>query len=145
MNYISVSDPRFDKIASMMPDCCVCEIHEVETDHNNFDERVSKLGKPKILQMFHGTKSDNIHSIIEEGLKSSYNKVSAYGVGTYFSPDVKFSLKGYTDIGPSEMSYVFLCDVIEQEAKRGNNQIYVCPKDDSFAIRYLISFYKLAK
>jgi hypothetical protein len=141
MDYISVSDPRFDKIASMMPECCILEIHEIEKDYNDFDKR--NLNK-KTLKLFHGTKHSVIHSIIEEGLKTSYNKISAYGKGVYFSPNVNFSMTGYTDIGPNDMSYVFLCDVIEQEAKKCNKDIYVCEDDNSHRIRYLISFYKLA-
>ena len=142
MNYLPLSDPKFDKIASLMPDCCVLEIHEIENEYNDFEVLAKNK---KVIQLFHGTKHNNIHSIIEEGLKTSYNKVSAYGKGVYFSDCVKFSMSGYTDISPDERSYVFLCDVIESEVKKGSNRIFVCPNDNSHRVKYLISFYKLAK
>jgi hypothetical protein len=145
METIKLSDPVFDKIISLMTDCCVINIQKVNRCHDNYDKRVVKLMSQKdidIKQMFHGTKANNVESIVEKGLMASLNVISAYGKGTYFSPNVKFSLNQYTDKNYAELSYVFLCDVILNDTKGNKSNIYVCPRDDSFMIKYLISFYK---
>lgn len=144
MKTVNLSDPEFDRIAGLMPDCCIVQIQKVLEEKQGFDKRFQELNKPLIKEMFHGTKSYYVKSILEQGLKSANNRVSAYGIGTYFSPDVKVSLNGYTDKGSaSELSYVFLCDVIVKDTGGNKSTIYVCPRDDSFRIKYLISFYKI--
>lgn len=145
MEYIETSDPEFDRIASMMPDCCIVEIKKVLDDLQCFYNR-NDIEDKKTREMFHGTKSKFVNNILSEGLRSYANKISAYGKGTYFSPDIKLSLFSYTDKDDklnNELSYVFLCDVIVDETKGNGSNIYVCPRDDSFRIKYLISFYKV--
>lgn len=147
MEYINISDPEFQRIADMMPDCCVMEIRKMKNNTNDYNTRLKFLrdsSQPAtVKEMFHGTKFEHINSIIAQGLRASFNKVSAYGKGTYFSPDVKFSLSGYTNKSERDkLSYVFLCDVIKEDTKGNGTNIYVSPSDDSFQIKYLISFYK---
>lgn len=151
---LKLANPEFDRIASLMPDCCPVEIIPiVSTNTENYDKRLAELIEkskqsdknkaPIIKEMFHGTKAQYVESIIVQGLKASYNRTSAYGKGTYFSPHVKFSLNGYTNKGLDEMSYVFVCDVIVNDTKGNKSTIYVCPNDNSFLIKYLVKFYKL--
>lgn len=134
-----MSDPEFDRIASLMPDCCICQIQVVNLEQD-FEKRTDN---PKTREMFHGTKARYVNNILNEGLRGSYNVTSAYGKGTYFSPDVKMSLFNYADRSRTDqISYVFLCDVVENEANGNKTNIFVCPRDDSFRIKYLINFYK---
>lgn len=148
MDMLSVASPEFDRIANLMPDCCIIGIEKIKQDHKAFDKCIAEFYQnktPVIVEMFHGTKSQYVDRIIEEGLKSSYNVTSAFGKGTYFSPNIKLSLNSYTDKNKSnELSYVFLCDVIKDNTKGNGVDIFVCPRDDSFMIKYLISFYKNA-
>ena len=134
---------EYNEIASLLPKCCVTEIRSIENGTQGPFEIRSK-GK-KTQRMFHGTKKHSVIPIIKEGLKTDANVTSAYGRGTYFSPDPMFSLKGYTDGSRDELSYVFLCDIIMDETKKGTEFIYVCPRDESHCLRYLIVFYKQAE
>ena len=141
---LSTSDEEFNRVADLVameyPDGCVVRVEKVNTITNNYNLEPGD----KVREMYHGTKASSVGSIIQSGLKSSYNKVSAFGVGTYFSPTIKLSLLTYTDKSLHGLSYVFLCDVIENKTNGNKSTIYVCPSDDSFKIKYLISFYKKA-
>jgi len=125
-----------------MPDCCIVEIRKYGKENTEFEDRIGSMESPQVVEMFHGTKFEYVNNILSEGLKSSYNRTSAYGKGTYFSPDVKFSLVNYTNKSQNDISYVFLCSVIVDDTNGNKTNIYVCPRNDSFKIDYLISFYK---
>ena len=144
LEIISLCSNEFDRIAGLMPDCCVIQIERVNQSNEEYEDRISKVKDPIIKEMFHGTKSKNVPDILDQGLKASKNVISAYGKGTYFSPDVKLSLNSYTDKNKyNDMSYVFLCDVILNDTGGNKKNIYVCPQDHSFKLKYLISFYKV--
>ena len=127
----------------MLPTFCIAEILEVYNDPLPFAIRLSNTKNPKVKEMYHGTKSQYVHGILRNGLKASHNRVSAYGKGTYFSPQARLSLFSYTNKSSiDELSYVFLCDVIVNDTGGNKRNIYVCPRDDSFRIKYLIRFFK---
>jgi hypothetical protein len=141
---VDIFSDEFDRISKMLDGFCIAEIIEIRMDPTDFVTRVSTIKKPVIKEMFHGTKSVYVESILKNGLKSSFNRVSAYGKGTYFSPFAKTSLYGYTDrCKEDDLSYVFLCDIIVNDTKGNKSNIYVCPRDDSFRIKYLIRFFKI--
>ena len=137
--FISVADPEFERICKLMPDRCIMQIQVIEPNAN-FVGNWRANDTPELVEMFHGTQSYNVLSILNEGLKSNYNKRSAYGKGTYFSPSPTYSLNNYSDqVG---YAYVFLCELMKDKVKKGTKQIYVCSEDDAFQIKYLIYFYK---
>lgn len=153
LEYVSLSDKDFDRIASKIdkeyPESCIVSIERVIRDRSVFDERVLKIksegNDPEVTEMFHGTKEKYVDSILKLGFLSEKNTTSAYGVGTYFSPMVRLSLTGYTDISKkSELSYVFLCEIIKSEAGGNGKDIFVCPDDDTCIPTFLIRFYKNA-
>jgi len=97
------------------------------TNHENrkaFDEfvEVNALKKDGITRLFHGTKNENVWSILTTGLKNRPPEgVSicgkAYGWGTYFAPDAQKSL-GYTSRwgakwtqGGSDQGILMICAV----------------------------------
>ena len=142
---LKMADPEWDRIASMIyetyQNACIIQIDIVHSDPTGYEKR---RGNSEIKEMFHGTKDKFVRNILKEGLKSEYNRISALGKGTYFSPYIKTSLLSYTNTGKDGLSYVFLCDIIMSDTE-GGGHIYVCPRDDSFLIKYLIRFHKNAK
>ncbi len=156
---VSLRNPEWGRVADLVaknyPNSCIIRIESVVSrNQDEYDTRLGKLGitpeepkdrteKSPVWEMFHGTKEKYVPGILKEGLKCSKNVVSAYGKGTYFSPFIKTSLHGYTDVSRStKLSYVFLCDVVMKDTGGNKSNIYVCPRDDSFVIKYLIRFHK---
>ena len=172
---ISVSDKQFDVIASKItesyPNACVSFVEKINNSYliecyESRKESIIKcrgLDKVKEIQVFHGTKHNNIDSIIENGFKVRWNETSAYGRGTYFSTRANYS-KNYSNIDPNEFSYMFICNIIVGNCIKGSNDmtintelydnavdnlkrpsIYVTPYDDGCLPIYLVAFHKNAK
>lgn len=171
---VSLSNKVYDEITECIrqsyPNSCVLYIDEVVNDelYSRYMARKVDLetkrgaGKVKELRLFHGTKSNVINNIAENGFMTSYNKTSAYGIGTYFSTSAKYS-KDYTNKDKDDVSYMFVCDVLIGECGRVsgytrintdhldnsvNNledpSIYVTPYDDGAYPRYMVAFHKNA-
>jgi len=164
--FISVGSSVFERVSNLVtqgyPNACITYVNEIIPTADTkkiFEETLSKLTPKenyKVLELFHGTKQKNIDDILREGFKNNRNLCSAYGKGTYFSPDVSISLQ-YTD-GCSkasnfqdELSYVFLCDVIfgkigvDNYVDRSKNpSIIVSIYEERILIKYLIAFYRFA-
>jgi hypothetical protein len=172
-NNIPMSNKIFDTISNRIysdfPNACILWIDEINNEalankYKKYKEVLEeKNDEVKELQLFHGTKINNIENIINNGFKLVHNVVSAYGLGTYMAPSCKMSLS-YTDISKKDISYVFLCDCVVGKCCIGrynkpiddsqydtqvnimpNSTIYSFPNDDSINPRYLIAFHKNAK
>jgi hypothetical protein len=157
-----------DRIYSDFPNACVLWIDEVNNEtlldkYNDYKNKLEETIEVKELQLFHGTKVNNIDNIINNGFMIVHNVISAYGLGTYMAPSCKMSLS-YTDKCNKDISYVFLCDCVVGKCCVGkynkkidktiydtqvnsleNTTIYSFPNDDSINPRYLIAFHKNAK
>ncbi|BCU09349.1 mono [ADP-ribose] polymerase PARP16 isoform X1 [Sicyoidochytrium minutum DNA virus] len=142
LSVLALSDPDFDRVAANMPNCCVVRIWRVVKQWPEYEEKLRSLDEGHITTLYHGTRAENVSSIVEEGLRAKHNQRSAFGRGTYFSSEINLSLYSYTDIAKG-LSYVFVCDVIKEFAKRGSGSIFVCAEDDVFAPRYVVAFHKL--
>lgn len=153
---LDVMGNDFSRIVEKMTNKCVVAIDEVfeAPGRKEYDENLATLlstglefnGKTGVVEMFHGTKIKNIGSILSRGLSSDYNTTSAFGKGTYFSPDLDTSLLGYTDVDlKTRVSVVLICDVIKCQTGGNGSNIFVCANDNSFLIRYLVYFHKNAK
>lgn len=172
---ISLSDPMYDKLVNNIrktyPNSCILWIDKItnqELDErfqicylNILENRMKTNDTVEILELYHGTSEEAIHSIIKNGFDSGYNRVSAYGKGTYFSPRATMSAT-YSKPKKDEISYMFMCDVICGKYKLGSPNIlktddvdnYVnsltdpsiicCPLDDMAIPRYVIAFHRNA-
>jgi hypothetical protein len=166
---ISLSDPRFDQIAALIrvsyPYSCVLWMEEIDNPQltAQFNEFASHRldGSDEIKTMFHGTKSIYVDSITTIGFRQANNRTSAFGIGTYFSPNCSISM-GYTDPVPRDgLSYVFLCDVLIGRMTIGKNcaaidkarfdctvntlsnpSIYCIPDDQAILPKLLVVFHK---
>ena len=168
---ICMSDPIFDELAKYIeksyPNACILYIDEVINDDLRilYEKRkaalIEKRGKDNISEkiLFHGTKAHAIDSIAENGFLKKYNKVSAFGLGTYFSTTATYSTD-YSDKDNTDVSYMFVCDLLvgicetingpvpidttkyDNSVNKNNPTIYVSPYDDGCFPKYLIAFYK---
>ncbi len=166
-----VYDDITNNIQKSFPNACVLYVDEVINDelYSKYTarkisvEEARGVDNVKELSLFHGTKANCINSIARDGFLTSYNKASAYGKGSYFSTTALYS-RSYTDKDDTEVSYMFVCDVIvgnctvingpnnidtkvfDNSINIVNNPtIYVTPYDDGAYPRYLVAFHKNAK
>jgi hypothetical protein len=169
---VSLSSPVYDQITTRVREsyknACILYVDEVINDdlYSKYiikkEELETLRGNDNIkeLQLFHGTKHDLINVIAAQGFQKKYNRTSAYGIGTYFSPNASMSCY-YTNNDDTEVSYMFLCDVLIGICTQVSNQteintilydnsvnalvnptIYVSPYDQGIYPRYLIAFHK---
>lgn len=171
---VSLSNLKFDEIASRIkksfPDSCILWIDEIknpdlEEEHLLLFEEIKKK-RPNIVvtqqELFHGTSESAAKFICDEGFKTEYNTVSAYGKGTYFAKDASYSF-GYSTKNSSnrEIVYMLLCSVIVGATEIGTDRkkinthisdntvdklkdpfIVVTPYDKGGIPKYLIAFHK---
>ena len=149
------------------PTMCICSIERIDNPmvRAAYTERRDELrtlrGDDKIHErtLFHGTKASLIDAITLKGFKVALNRVSAYGLGTYFATSACMS-KMYTDVASqSDMSYIFVCKVLvgvcttnhhagALDTTRYDNStnisqtIFTSPTDDGAYPEYLVAFYK---
>lgn len=172
---LPMSDKRYDQISARVrqsyPNSCILWIDEIqnavlENEHDKLFEEISQKRPTHTvnkLELFHGTAETNIAPIIQDGFQVKYNKVGAYGKGTYFSTVANYSIN-YAKDGKDRICYMFLCSVITgipgsyasmQEVNTTqhdnavnshiNPTIYVTPYDYGGIPKYIIAFYKHAK
>ncbi len=158
-------------IRNSYKNACILYIDEIINEEllSKYQQRKSYIeeirGKENVFehQLFHGTKVDCINNIATNGFMKQFNKTSAYGKGTYFSTKASYSCH-YTDKDTTDISYMFICDVIVGKYTVVNGpleintamydnsvnnitlpDIYVTPYDDGAYPRYLVAFHKNAK
>jgi hypothetical protein len=170
---ISMSDKRYDELVSVIrttyPHACVLWIEEISnpTLEEHFSARYESMIQSRgddisIQQLYHGTSEDCMKNIIVNGFQGKYNKVGAYGKGTYFSPQATMSAQ-YSKSKKNQISFMFVCNVIVGICKIGssmaiktddmdnyvnhlkNPSIICCPFDDMAVPKYVIAFHREAK
>lgn len=172
---VSLCSKIYDDVTNLIkisyPNACVLYMDEII--NNDLLSRYVKnkihieelRGKENVkeLMLFHGTKVDCINNIATNGFMKRFNKVSAYGKGTYFSTKASYS-SHYTDTDNTDISYMFVCDVIVGNCTIVNGpheinttlydnsvnnisspEIYVTPYDDGAYPKYLVAYHKNAK
>ena len=171
---VTMSDKRYDQISARIrqtyPNACMLWIDEI--DNRNLEQEHEDLyqiilakrpaGTVSRQELFHGTGEESIKAITQGGFKVSYNKIGAYGKGTYFSKNANYSIN-YARDGKEQISYMFLCSVIvgtcgsygslqpintELHDNAVDNPImpsmYITPHDYGGIPKYIIAFYKSA-
>lgn len=91
-------------------------------------------GERELIYAFHGSRLENFHSIIHNGLHCHLNKTSLFGEGTYLTSDLSVALLysphglgwQHSLLGPS-LSCVAVCEVIDHpdvkcQAKKKDSQ-----------------------
>jgi hypothetical protein len=147
------------RIYESFPNACILYIDEVVNDNLllQFENKKKEIGK--VLQLFHGTHNELIDIIAENGFDPTKNRTSAFGYGTYFALNAKYSFSYMKS--NEEITYMFLADVLigklatkKPKGTTGwdNNvdnlnspTIYTTPYPDGAYPRYIIAFHKNAK
>lgn len=169
--YVEMSEKLYDEISARVratyPNSCIVWIEEninplLRAQYKaRRDEIAKRVPGSKEVQFFHGTREENINSILAGGFDATLNKTSAYGKGTYFARDAQYSWS-YMHPGKEQISYMFLCDVVlgKQHLGQANTQIpagfdsfvdnvgnpsiVVTPYNDGAFPHYIIAFHKSA-
>ncbi len=81
-------------------------------------------------ELFHGTTEMAINAIADVGFDPIYNKTSAYGKGTYFARDAKYSYN-YMRPNKAEISYMFVADVIIGRMIQGSPNLTIPSTHDT--------------
>jgi hypothetical protein len=171
---LSVSSAKYDEIAGRVrasfPNSCILWIDEVsnselEREHESLFDEIQKKRVGVVVtkeELFHGTTERAVNAICNEGFKTEYNTVSAYGRGTYFAKNASYSFS-YSKKSLSygkEIVYMMLCSVIVGMSQRGTNNgiidtmnvdtnvdnladpnIFVSPYDKGGIPKYVIAFH----
>jgi hypothetical protein len=116
----------------------------------------NRIGK-KVIYAFHGSSSENWHSILRNGLLSPSINGVPYGSGVYLSPELSVlplyvralvvedsacvadPPSGPHTLSPSKFLCVALCEVIDESIKKSGS-IWVQPREDFIMTRYLLVF-----
>jgi len=162
---VSLSSKTYDDLVNILrqsfKDACVLYIDKIVNPALTAAYEVRKQSyllsgsDPNEKQLFHGTKAESIRSISEFGYKSEFNKVSAYGKGTYFSSAGSYS-KNYANVTGSGESFMFVNRVLLGKNTPSHNtdhkgdsggdgrDIFVTRYDDACLPEYIICFHKNA-
>ena len=177
LKYLSVGSKEFDEVCALIsqshPDECVICVYSIQNPA--FEERFEKFREiltnkrskpPTQLRAFHGCSLESAQNIASKGFQRSFNRVSAYGVGTYFSGfynvSRQYSVSKRTQ--PDAYHALIVADVLlgklgRQSASGQINtelmdasvdnpthpKIIALPYDDAALPRYLVQFHRDAE
>lgn len=162
---------EYDKIASIFEqsygstEVCISAIFKIHNQHTSdffeaqrLEIKQKRKVDPQIIDVFHGTKMSVVKNIMATGFDPSYNRVMAFGRGTYASPKVKTALGYCKDATIQEnTSMIFLCrfllgtygacgvggiDTSRIDYSGNNSNIYVTPYRYGIIPDYLICYHK---
>lgn len=170
---VSLGGREYDEVCKLItasyPNSCVLWIDrvvnaELEGQYEAYKfGLVERHGKAQELRVFHGTREENINSIIRDGFDPSKNRRSALGVGSYFAASASYS-KEYSDESHDGLSHMFVCKLSVGSVCRGSTglqidtsrhdcavdnpmkpTLYVTPARHAAVPEYLVVFHKNAQ
>ena len=165
VEYLSLSDPMYEQIENMVratyEHSCIVWIEKIHNEEleKKFNEYKSKIDPPNVKRLFHGTSEQVARIIIEEGFDPSKNKVSAHGLGVYFSTRAAYSIDYCHRTQGKDYVFMFVCDVVTGRVCRGqpyspippeynsatnsvkNPDMYIVNKREAAMPKYLVAFY----
>lgn len=161
---LSVGSSEFDEISNIVektcPNQCIISIERLINTEliERYEKYKSNLFNCKEIYGFHGTWNDIINKIATEGFKKEFNKVSAYGLGTYLASSFGYS-KAYAKLGLADYPMLFVCKFVYVNICKGtsckkcpdgydvqtndikNPSIYSVDNDAAILPLYLVRFY----
>lgn len=85
-----------------------------------------------IFPMYHGTTETALNNILENGFDVGYNKVAAWGIGTYSATNYVDAMH-YSNLDRTGHQFLLVCKVIKGKSKLGSpNEILDKENFDSF-------------
>ncbi len=134
---MSLSDPMYDQIENIVratyKNSCIVWIEKIRNEEleKKFNDYKSKINPPNIKRLFHGTSEQVARIIIEEGFDPSKNKVSAHGIGVYFSTRALYSIEYCHRTEGKDYVFMFVCDVVTGKPCKGKANTQISPEYDS--------------
>lgn len=174
--YIELGSKEFDEISKHItnswPRACIMFIQKVQDPpmkegYDALKEKMQSKGiSPDEQVLLHGTNESSAYAIAMDGYNPLMNKVSAYGLGTYFSPLASVSWN-YMPVSKHtngfELSYMLVNKVLVGRKVLGQNSkpidlskgdtqvnqiekttIYSVPRAEQAIPIYIIGFHKNA-
>ena len=165
VEYLSLSDPMYEVIEnhvrSTYEHSCIVWIEKIQNEEleSKFTEYKNSISPPNVTRLFHGTSEEIARIIIQEGFDPSKNKVSAHGLGVYFSTRALYSKDFMHPAKGQEYVFMLVCDVVTGKVGQGkaytpippqynsvtNNvkhpDMYIVNKREAAIPRYLVAFY----
>ncbi|XP_076105263.1 protein mono-ADP-ribosyltransferase PARP16-like [Mytilus galloprovincialis] len=123
----STQDIGFEDLKKLTKDTGTCTkpdyIFEVLPSESARAAFEAKRDGRALMYAYHGSRFENFHSILHNGLISHMNKISVFGEGTYLSSELSVSLH-YSPMGlgwehstlGKKISCVALCEMIDDSA-----------------------------
>ena len=171
VRYVEMKEPIYDTISKRIresfPNSCIVWIEENQNPtllaaYEVRKNEIAKVTSINEVHWFHGTREENITKIAREGFDPAYNKISAYGKGSYFAKNASYS-NSYMVPNAQGISFMFLCDVLMGKPCQGRSNlvietdlyhsavdnfqsptILVSPLQDAAYPKYIIAFHKSA-
>ena len=153
LQQVLMSDHRYDQIEKRVlesyPNACILYIDEVINPilYEKFLLRKELINATEV-QMFHGTREENISLIAKDGFNPKLSVRTAYGAGVYFANNAIYSREYMTSTKPGEPAFMFLASVllgtIGVDNNKGPNMLTTLHPDGAYP-RYIIAFHKNAK
>lgn len=139
--YVEMSNKEYDRLSGLVrasyPNSCIVWIEAVENPelrqlYEAQRQEVSEKHASHVeeRELFHGTTEQAINAIADVGFDPAYNKTSAYGKGTYFARDAKYSYN-YMKPNKDEISYMFVADVIIGRMIQGSPNLTIPSTHDT--------------
>ena len=150
---VLIDDPEYEiicsKIYKSLPDARISYVLRIENPDcsNKYQAKLESSHLYKTTEekyLFHGTNSDYVVPILQNGFKAELNRNSAYGRGTYLAKTAAYS-KSYSQVSPylyrtsnrnsqiqmdTPITYMFVCSaLLGKVGKFGSDQ----PIDSSIA------------
>ena len=167
--YIDLSDPIYSQIeASVLKTYTKACIVWMEKNENKVLEQeyllyALQFVEPNVKRLFHGTKEENMNSILRSGFNPALRKVCACGYGVYFSTRAEYSRHYSKTRSNQDLAYMLVCDVVCGKVAQGRQglnipegyqsftdnlahpDMYIVDKREAAYPRYLVAFYPYAK
>lgn len=165
VQYLSLSDPKYEEIEnhvrSTYEHSCIVWIEKITNPEleMKFNAYKDTIQPSNVKTLFHGTSEEIARIIIQDGFDPSKNRVSAHGLGVYFSTRARYSKDYMHPTKGKEYVFMLVCDVVTGRVGQGkayqpipleynsvtnsigHPDMYIVNKRESAIPRYLVGFY----
>ncbi|CAD5114810.1 DgyrCDS3852 [Dimorphilus gyrociliatus] len=96
-----------------------------------YKEKIDKeiKGNSDIAPVYHGTEEDVAIKLCFKGFNRNFNKTGAYGKGSYFARDIKYSLRNpYSPINEHGEKFIFECQIVAGKYCNGHGKMKEPPE-----------------
>ena len=165
VQYLSLSDPKYEEIENHIratyEHSCIVWIEKITNPdlEMKFNAYRDTIQPSNVKTLFHGTSEEIARIIIQDGFDPSKNKVSAHGLGVYFSTRARYSFDYCHRTKGHDYVFMLVCDVVTGRVGSGkayqpipheynsvtnsidHPHMYIVNKREAALPRHLVGFY----